>query len=394
MFATHVEEGLNEHGLQKDALVPWWYWKATLKTCSVYQKDGFIPAISSVRANDLERETFRVRTCERVDLGSLTTVEILCRKVAWNVEDFFWIYDLIHSLALADEFGFVGMKQLEQTKSILVTPGSKTMNKGLHDGADVLDERETQQCRYLIRTALFVGQDRPETQYATEESARFMSDPMRATKCMLRRFRKHYSEASVHSWSFPYQEMQREVKMVTEAYWEGELEGLSTTGAWIYFGGYLLETYSSTQQIVAPCTTESEHISTKDVAHALEIRSILAECGKVKRTGQLGVQWPRNMELAACVTGMRNYRGRSSCAQKAWFIGFEPAWRTQRGRPGVEEDFHRVGAYEWWQRVSPRLRLQETVVSLWNVRNVRETNGWFWICVGMVIVVLTVLSGG
>ena len=51
----------------------------------------------------------------------------------------------------------------------------------------------------------------------------------------------------------------------------------STTGAWIYFGGDLLETYSSTQQIVALSTTESEYIWTKDVAHALEIRSVLAE---------------------------------------------------------------------------------------------------------------------
>ena len=32
-------------------------------------------------------------------------------------------------------------------------------------------------------------------------------------------------------------------------------------------------------------------------------------------------------------------------------------------------------------------------VSIWNVRNVCETNGWFWICVGMVIAILTVLSG-
>ena len=31
-------------------------------------------------------------------------------------------------------------------------------------------------------------------------------------------------------------------------------------------------------------------------------------------------------------------------------------------------------------------------VSIWNVRNVCETNGWFWICVGMVTVILTVLS--
>ena len=138
------------------------------------------------------RETFRVRACERVDPGFLIKVEILSRKVAWNVEDFFWIYDPKHTLALADEFGFVG----KQTKSILVAPGLKTMNKGLRDGADVLDERETQQCRSLIDTALNDGQDRPGTQYTTEESARFMSDPTRAVKCMLKRLCKHYSEAS------------------------------------------------------------------------------------------------------------------------------------------------------------------------------------------------------
>ena len=114
-----------------------------------------------------------------------------------------------------------------QTKSILVALGSKTMNKGLHDGADVLDERETQQCRSLIGTALNDGQDRPVTQCTTEESAKFMSDLTRAVKCMLKRLRKHYSEASVHSWSFPYQEMQCEVRVVTRTYWEGELEGLS-----------------------------------------------------------------------------------------------------------------------------------------------------------------------
>ena len=33
-------------------------------------------------------------------------------------------------------------------------------------------------------------------------------------------------------------------------------------------------------------------------------------------------------------------------------------------------------------------------VAIWNVRNMCETSGWFWICVGMVIAMLTVLSGG
>ena len=244
VFATHVEEGPNEHGLQKDALMPWWYLKATLKTCSVYWRNGFIPAISGVRANDLEqlmRETFRVKVCEHVDPGFLT-VEVLRRKVAWNIADFFWIYDPIHTLACADEFGFVGKKQLEQAKSIFVARCSKTMNKGLRDGADVLDERETQQCKSLIGTALNEGQDRPETQYTTEESARFMSDPTRAVKCMLKRLCEHYSEASVHSWSFPYQEIQCVVRVVKGAYWQGVNDGRLDLFWWLFAGDVFVDT--------------------------------------------------------------------------------------------------------------------------------------------------------
>ena len=45
----------------------------------------------------------------------------------------------------------------------------------------------------------------------------------------------------------------------------------------------MLETYSSTQQVVVLSTTENEYISTKDVAHALQIRSDLAECDMTLR---------------------------------------------------------------------------------------------------------------
>ena len=71
------------------------------------------------------------------------------------------------------------------------------------------------------------------------------------------------------SWSYPCQETPSEIRAVTEANWAGELEGLrSTSCGWIYFGDHLLETYSSTQQIVALSIAESEYISiTKGAAH-------------------------------------------------------------------------------------------------------------------------------
>ena len=42
----------------------------------------------------------------------------------------------------------------------------KQWGKGLRDGADSLDEPEKQHFRSLVGIALYVGQDRPETQYA------------------------------------------------------------------------------------------------------------------------------------------------------------------------------------------------------------------------------------
>ena len=285
VFATYVEEGLNDHGFQRNAVVPCLYWNATLEALGVHWGDDFIFSIPDNSADDLEqlmREVFKVKICERIGPGCPTSIEVLHMKVSWSADGFLWTHDPKHTLALADGFGFNGKKQLERSEwNMTVAPGSKTVGKGLRDGADSLDEPEKQHFRSLVGTALYVGQDRPETKYATKEAARFMTEPTRTAKCMLKRLCKYYSEAPVLSWSFPYQEMPSEIKAVTDASWAGELEGLrSTSSGWIYFGGHLLETYSSTQQIVAPSTAESEYISiTKGAAHALEVRSAMVEYG-------------------------------------------------------------------------------------------------------------------
>ena len=129
-----------------------------------------------------------------------------------------------------------------------------------------------------------------------------MSGPTRASKCLLKRLCKHYSEAPVLSWSFRYQEMPSEIRAVTGANWTGEFEGLrSTSCGLIYFRDHLLETYSSTQLIVALSIEESEFISiTKVAVHALEVRSAMVEYGMtckmcVKRTRRLDGQWPRDV---------------------------------------------------------------------------------------------------
>ena len=176
VFATYVEEGLNDHGFRE---MRWCRvctgaqcWKHLVCTGETISSSAFQMTGRTISNNSM-REVFKVKICERIGPGFLTSVEFLHRKVGWNAEGFSWTHDPKHTLAMADGFGFNGKKQLEQTKwKVTVALRSKTVGKGLRDGADGLDEQETQQYRSLVGTALYVGQDRPETQYATKEAAR------------------------------------------------------------------------------------------------------------------------------------------------------------------------------------------------------------------------------
>ena len=281
------------------------------------------------------------------------------------------------------------------------------MGKGLRDGADGLDEQETQQYRSMVGTALYVGQDRPEKQYATKEAARFMSDPTRAAKCLFKRLCKYHSEEPVLSWSFPHQETPSEIRTVTDADWASELEGLrSTSCGWIYLGDHLLEACSKAQQIVALSTAESECISiTKGAAHALEVRSAMVEYGMTfnvvcetdasagRETVDARLLWLQQL----CAEGMVEVRARHGEHNEA-DLGtkmvdlrrMDLAFEKNTLRPPV--------GWSSWMVATTLTAVAEAAkdcrVLIWNVRNMCETSGWFWICVCMVIAILTVLSGG
>ena len=87
LFATYVEEGFNEHGFQRNAVLPCLCWSAMLEAFGVRWGDDFFFGIPDDRADDLKqlmREVFKVKICERIDFGFLTAVEFFHRKVTWN----------------------------------------------------------------------------------------------------------------------------------------------------------------------------------------------------------------------------------------------------------------------------------------------------------------------
>ena len=154
------------------------------------------------------------------------------------------------------------------------------MGKGLRDGADSLDEQETQQYRSLVGTALYVGQGRPETQHASGEAARCMSGSTRAAKCMLKRLCKYCSEAPVPSWSFPYQEMPSEVRVVTEAKFAGNWRDYARRRVDGFTLVIICWRRIRRRSRLWRCQLQREKISvTKGAAHALEVRSAMVEFG-------------------------------------------------------------------------------------------------------------------
>ena len=81
----------------------------------------------------------------------------------------------------------------------------------------------------------------------------------------------------------------------------------------------MLETYSSIQLTVVLSTTESEYISTEDVAHALEIRSVLAECDMTLR-----------MKGKTDVSRVHHLDARLSWLQRLWTEGDETSSNTMQ----------------------------------------------------------------
>ena len=163
---------------------------------------------------------------------------------------------------------------------------------------------------------------------------------------------------------------------------------------------------------MALSTTESEYISTEDVAHALEIHSALAECDMT-----LKMMGKTDATAGRATAGRRgrvyHLDARLSWLQRWWAEGVTES--QFRPREHNEADLESkmidstlllkgtplrppMSSSSWSSRmVAASFTRVEAArdcrVSTWNVGSICETNGWFWICVGTVIAILTVLSG-
>ena len=166
---------------------------------------------------------------------------------------------------------------------------------------------------------------------------------------------------------------------------------------------------------MALSTAESEYISIKDVVHALEIRSVQAECGvMLKMKGKTDVTAGRAKAARRGVGPVHHLDARLSwlqqlCAEGVVESQFRPGEHDEGDLESKMIDSTLLvkgtplrppmSSVSWNSRMVAGSfpvvaeAARDCRVSIWNARNMCETSGWFWICVGMVIAILKVLSG-
>ena len=130
----------------------------------------------------------------------------------------------------------------------------------------------------------------------------------------------------------------------------------------------------------------------------------------VRRTRRLDGQWPRDVAWAACDTWTRGCCGcKQLCAEGAVEIRAKPGTHNEADMGTKMVDLKRMttllkgtplrppmGWSSWLVASLPAVAeaAKDCRVSIWNVGDICETSGWYWVCVGMVIALLMVLSGG
>ena len=129
---------------------------------------------------------------------------------------------------------------------------------------------------------------------------------------------------------------------------------------------------------------------------------LLSKVYNAFQCGPKNGRWTGSGHEAACVTWTRDCCGCSSCVQKAWWE-CEPRLESttrQRRMTSLLKGTPFRAPMGWSSRmVATTLPVvaeaaKDCRVLIWNVRNEHETSDWFRFCVGMVIAILTVLSGG
>ena len=210
----------------------------------------------------------------------LKVVKLLNRQLAWTEKGFEWHADTKHSRSVLLKHG------LEEGKSTsAVSLASKMSGMNIRDGEDYFIVQETKEYASVAGTLLYHALDRPDLQFAVGRLMSAVTKPQRKHLAMMKHCLRYMLGRRCCAWLFDYQEWPGELVILTDADWASDSERRrSVDCVHIYHGGHLIESSTSTQQVVSLSTAESEFYGVvRGAASGIQFQEIFVQSGLLVR---------------------------------------------------------------------------------------------------------------
>ena len=242
-------------------------------TCSGRRKE-----LEAVRQKMREWYDIKDRGIMGSSVNEIKEVTILGRTVRWTAEGIEYEADEKHRKELLKEEGLV-----EQSKAV-VGPSVKEKTDMDDDETD-LGREEARKFRGSAARLNYLGQDRPDIQFATKEICQGMSRPTVGGLRKIKRAVRYLVGARRLVWKYGDMEggaVDAMIDIYVDSDWAGSKDRRSTRGGVAAVGGVAIKHWSRTQKSRALSSTEAEYYAlVTGAAEGLGIRSLAEDLGWV-----------------------------------------------------------------------------------------------------------------
>ena len=311
-WAAKYTEVLKKAGFAVGTASPCNFYHAARDISTTVHGDDFT---STGTARDLQwldmklREEFEMKTeVFGPDPGQKRQARILNRIITWEDDGMHYEADQRHAEIIIDELGLKGAKSLatpgtreDAAKASPPASGKATKIDTTYDelldrythsthsydenGNDQEDEalgaQDAKAFRGLAARLNYLGQDRPDLQFAAKEVSRRMARPSSKDWALLKHVGRYLGGAPRAVQKFEWQAQPVVYDTFVDSDWAGcPSTCRSTSGGAVRLGWHTIRTWSSTQATVAMSSAEAELFSmTKGIATTLGLMSVAKDLG-------------------------------------------------------------------------------------------------------------------
>jgi hypothetical protein len=209
--------------------------------------------------------------------GEIKVVTILGRTVRWTREGLEYEADGKHRRELLKRLG------LNDGAKAVVSPMVKSGKNEVGDEDDELEKGEYTGFRGEVALLNYMGQDRSDVQYTTNQVSRMMVRPTVGARRLVKRVGRYLVGAERVVWKYGdlgEKGMELEIDVYVDSDWAGGVDRKSTSGGVVMMGGVAVKHWSRTQRSRALSSGEAEYYAVvTGTAEGLGVQSLGVDMG-------------------------------------------------------------------------------------------------------------------